>query len=241
MHMGCVHPFFFDRTHQHFAHNRHIARVSMAVFRDSVVALVLVVSQCQCSLLVFWTHCVAQTARLSVGQEKERFHIFGPLDHRSIRPCLCPCHCLFPAGAGREGQSPRRDSQALCQTSTGLSCVFVSYPHPLNCVIAFASCLIPFAMSPKRRTEKALPRRFQSVASAARSMGCGITTGVVSTGRFRRGVSAVTNWWDCPTTQSGDDTANTEYRLKLCKSWGFATTLLGVFTDDRRSCFVRCH
>ena len=58
------------------------------------------------------------------------------------------------------------------------------------------------------------------------------TTGIVSTGRIRRGVTTVTNSWDCPTIQSGDDTADTDYRLKLCTLWGVATTLLGVFTDD---------
>ena len=37
---------------------------------------------------------------------------------------------------GLAGQSPRRDSQALCLTSSGLSCVFVSCSHPGLCVIA---------------------------------------------------------------------------------------------------------
>ena len=63
-----------DITHQHFTHNQHIAHTSTAVFSASVAVPVLLVSQCLCSLLVFWTHSVAQTARLSVAQEKECFH-----------------------------------------------------------------------------------------------------------------------------------------------------------------------
>ena len=63
-----------DTTHQHFTHNQHIAHTSTAVFSTSVVVPVPLVSQCLCSLLVFWTHSVAQTACLSVAHEKERFH-----------------------------------------------------------------------------------------------------------------------------------------------------------------------
>ena len=38
----------------------------------------------------------------------------------SLSLCLSVSLSLCPAEAGRTGQSPRRDSQALCLTSTGL-------------------------------------------------------------------------------------------------------------------------
>ena len=64
-----------DITHQHFTHNQRVAHTSTAVFSTSVVVPVLLVSQCLCSLLVFWTHSVAQIAYSSLAQGKERFHI----------------------------------------------------------------------------------------------------------------------------------------------------------------------
>ena len=81
---GCV-----DKTHQHFTHNQHNAHTSTAVLSTSVVVPVHQVSQCLCSLLVFWTHSVAQTARVCLAQEKERSsHGSGALAIAGLAPAM---------------------------------------------------------------------------------------------------------------------------------------------------------
>ena len=42
-----------------------------------------------------------------------------------LQVSVCLCLCLCPAGAGRAGQSPRLDSQALCLTSSGRVLAFL--------------------------------------------------------------------------------------------------------------------
>ena len=63
--------------------------------------------------------------------------LLSALTHGRFASSLCLCLCLCPAGAGWAGQSPRRDSQALCLTSSGLPYVVCFVFHPLPCVIAY--------------------------------------------------------------------------------------------------------
>ena len=47
------------------------------------------------------------------------------LTHGRFASSLCLCLCLYQQGLAGTGQSPRRDSQALCLTSSGRVLVFL--------------------------------------------------------------------------------------------------------------------
>ena len=109
--------------------------------------------------------------------------------------CLSLCLCLCPAGSGRAGQSPRRDSQALCLTSSGLPCVFVSCSHLVLCVIAHTSRQFSVFTSDGEAPNggSGATRRLQADAIAASSASCGLTTIAGTSERFRRGFTTIAN------------------------------------------------
>ena len=83
-------------THQHFTHNQHVAHTSTAVFSTSVVAPVLLVSQCLCSLLVFWTQCCADRMFIRGSKKRALSHGSGALAIAGFAPAV---ECIAPAPA----------------------------------------------------------------------------------------------------------------------------------------------
>ena len=133
---------------------------------------------------------------------------------------LCLCLCLCPAGAGRAGQSPRRYSQALCLTSSGLLCVFVSFSHPVLCVIAHTFRQFSGFICDGPETSNgrgATSERPQPDAPTARSASCGLTADADATGWFRCGITTIANSRSSTTTQPGDDTASAENAIAQAK------------------------